>query len=327
MTKVLSISIAAYNIAEYLPSTLSMFEGMKNKELIEILVVNDGSKDQTAQIAREFETRLPGIVRLIDKDNGGWGSTVNSGIQNATGKYFKLLDGDDYYNILNLDKYVEFLSNCDSDMVLTPFLLFEDKTNKIFNVERFNDVFYRKDIFSPSELNTMYSMHETTFKTKMLKDFFPNISEHCFYTDIEYIVKGYLHVHTIQSYPSVIYMYRVAREGQSDSLTGRVKHYKDHLHVIHVLHSILSSNIDNSKVKELIKERFHGMIKRQNNIFLSMPACQKTKDELRGYDDWVKVNCPDLYESTSRTMRIVRASQYTLYYPISVLVRWYESRR
>ena len=206
MDKILSISIAAYNIAEYLPSTLVMFEGMHNKDLIEILVVNDGSKDQTSQIAREFEDRLPGIVRLIDKPNGGWGSTVNAGIQNATGKYFKLLDGDDYYDISNLEKFVEFLAKCDADMVLTPFLLFEDKTNKIFNVEKYKDIFYREDVFSPSELNTMLSMHETTFRTQMLKDNFPNISEHCFYTDIEYIVKGYLHVRSIQAYASVIDM-------------------------------------------------------------------------------------------------------------------------
>lgn len=327
MDKILSISIAAYNIAEYLPSTLVMFEGMHNKDLIEILVVNDGSKDQTSQIAREFEDRLPGIVRLIDKPNGGWGSTVNAGIQNATGKYFKLLDGDDYYDISNLEKFVEFLAKCDADMVLTPFLLFEDKTNKIFNVEKYKDIFYREDVFSPSELNTMLSMHETTFRTQMLKDNFPNISEHCFYTDIEYIVKGYLHVRSIQAYASVIYMYRIAREGQSDCLAGRIKHYKDHLHVIHVVHSILSGNIENNKVRELIQERFHGMIKRQNNIFLSMPACSNTKKELCEYDTWVKNNCPDLYGNTSRTMYIVRSSKFMLYYPVAWLVRWYESKR
>ena len=95
--KVLSISIAAYNVAYTLKECLDPF--LKSNVLgeLDIMVVDDGSSDNTAEIAEEYHALYPDTFRLIKKENGGWGSTVNTGIKEAKGMYFKQLDGDDYY--------------------------------------------------------------------------------------------------------------------------------------------------------------------------------------------------------------------------------------
>ena len=109
MEKILSISIAAYNIEKYICSTI---ESLINKDVIdkmEILIVSDGSTDNTVKIGKEYEKKYPGSIRVIEKKNGGWGSTVNTGIINAKGKYFKLIDGDDQAMTENLTEFIQYL--------------------------------------------------------------------------------------------------------------------------------------------------------------------------------------------------------------------------
>ena len=81
MEKILTFSIAAYNVEKYLDKLLKTIICVPNNEMVEVLVVNDGSKDNTAQIAKEYEKNYAGVVRLIDKENGGHGSTINRGIK------------------------------------------------------------------------------------------------------------------------------------------------------------------------------------------------------------------------------------------------------
>ena len=87
------------------------------KDELEVLIVDDGSKDDTAEIAKRYEERYPNTFKLVKKENGGWGSTLNKGIEIGTGKYFKQLDGDDYFSHENLDDFILYLKKykCRSD--------------------------------------------------------------------------------------------------------------------------------------------------------------------------------------------------------------------
>ena len=89
----LTIIVPAYNVEKYLEQCL---DSLVNQTIIahKVIVVNDGSTDSTAEIAMEYQEKYPDTFRLINKENGGWGSTLNVGIKNAIGKYFKQLDGD-----------------------------------------------------------------------------------------------------------------------------------------------------------------------------------------------------------------------------------------
>ena len=107
--KILTISVAAYNLENMIKENLDSFICCKEKENIEVIVTDDGSKDNTSKIVEEYEKKYPGIIKLVKQKNQGAGSTVNSGIKNAKGKYFKMIDGDDWVEPENLDKLINYL--------------------------------------------------------------------------------------------------------------------------------------------------------------------------------------------------------------------------
>ena len=96
MEKLLTISVAAYNVEAYLDQLMASVIASGVLDAIEVLIVSDGSTDRTAEIARGYEAQYPASVRLIEKPNGGHGSTINRGIREAKGKFFRALDGDDW---------------------------------------------------------------------------------------------------------------------------------------------------------------------------------------------------------------------------------------
>ena len=124
MTKIhrgyrVSVIIPVYNVEKYLRQTLDSFLAEEILEEIEILIVDDGSKDKTAAIGKEYERKYPGTFRVISKENGGHGSTINRGIQEAKGRYFKVVDGDDWVNTADFVKLVKALKNCTAEYVVT----------------------------------------------------------------------------------------------------------------------------------------------------------------------------------------------------------------
>ena len=127
---ILTVSIAAYNVEEYIRETLDSFTNIIGTGLVEILIIDDGSTDNTAKIAKEYVNKDSNTFKVISKKNGGWGSTVNCGINNSHGKYFKQLDGDDLFNKKNLKEFITFLENSEADLIISPFHSFSDDTGE-----------------------------------------------------------------------------------------------------------------------------------------------------------------------------------------------------
>ena len=128
MSKVLTISIAAYNVEKYIRQALDSLL-IKDIDKLEILVEDDGGTDGTADIVKEYEKKYPNSIKLVHKENGGYGSTINKSIGIATGKYFKQLDGDDWYDKSNLQKLVNILEKINSDVVYSPYVEVYEKNN------------------------------------------------------------------------------------------------------------------------------------------------------------------------------------------------------
>ena len=104
--KLLTIIIPSYNTMSFMDKNISTFLDERLFEKTEILIINDGSEDETATLARKYEKKYKGYIRLIDKENGGHGSTINIGIKEAKGKFFKVVDADDWVNTENLVKLI-----------------------------------------------------------------------------------------------------------------------------------------------------------------------------------------------------------------------------
>ena len=138
--KVLSISIAAYNVEKFIEETLA---SLCNEEVIndlDIIVVNDGSKDKTTGKVMRYVEKYPESIRIINKDNGGYGSTINTSLPLAKGKYYKLLDGDDWYDTYNLERLVNILKKCETDLVVTPHVQVVNETREETIVTPFKNI-------------------------------------------------------------------------------------------------------------------------------------------------------------------------------------------
>ena len=300
--KTLSISIAAYNVEEFLKNTLDSLVAPEIMDDIEVLIIDDGSKDNTAAIGKEFVDKYPNSFKVISKPNGGYGSTINAAIDAATGQYFKTLDGDDWYDTENLVRFVKDLKNMSADLILTPFTMVYEGTGEkqVISMER---KYQEKNITFeqlPEALYSKIKMHSVTYKTSILKENNIRIGEHCFYTDIEYISFPIVYVNDVNFLDYSIYQYRIGLEGQSVSDEGFRKHYKDHLRVVDRILEFYTINKENGLSKEKATFLFNilkALINTQYGIFFKLDNTEQTKHELIAFDTKLKQTNSMLYES------------------------------
>ena len=123
MGKILTISIAAYNIENYIEQSIKSCISENSIDDIEVLIMNDGSKDRTAEIAQRYADQYPQSVFLVNKENGGYGTNVTMALEMAKGKYFRLLDGDDFLDEGSIDDYVKLLKKQDTLLIVLRLMM------------------------------------------------------------------------------------------------------------------------------------------------------------------------------------------------------------
>ncbi len=319
--KILSVSIAAYNVEKTLDETLKHFLPIKQKDKLEVLIINDGSKDNTAEVAQKYIDKFPDIFRIINKQNGGWGSTLNSGIKAATGKYFKQLDGDDYFNEGNMDNFIEYLEMHDADMIYSPFVMFDDKTGGVIKqLGSYNWLFKENELIYLDELEEfMPAMHTLTVRTEILKKSGIQITEHCFYTDLEFVLKAFNECSTMYYFDKNIYYYRVARDGQSMSVTGVRKHYKEHQKVLMTMIDYMNNTVKNENVKREFFYRLRGAAYLQYIFYMALPCNFTNKREIKEYDKLLKTKSPKIYKELyiHQPIKFWREHNFFLYYALA----------
>ena len=304
--KVLTISIASYNVEGYIREILDEIAKCNMREYIEALVIDDGGTDGTKDIAQKYEIEFPGIIRFIHKENGGWGSTVNTGIKEARGKYFKLLDGDDLIYSADLDQFVSFLKSIDTDFILSDFRTFEDGSDRTLNIFKCPETLLHGNIYSIKDVaDIIYPrMHSSTFRTSLIMNENVMIQEKCFYTDVEYVMKSLLKVKSVAIYRGIVYNYRLARSGQSISLEGIRKHYKDHIKVIKEIFNIYRQISDRYDIIPIFKMRIIDLIETQYIMFFKL-GIEKEK-EVRTFERYLREDSPEFYDLVSRKVRVMR---------------------
>lgn len=319
--KVLTITVPSYNAEKYLDKCLTSFKHKAVMDDIEVLIVNDGSSDSTAEIASKYVDAYPSTYRLINKENGGHGSGVNTGIMNATGFYFKVVDADDW---VNTDAFVDFVnllkekanSDYPEDLIASDFLCIEDGTGNVLRkikateVEELYGNRYSFDNWHPDKV---IKMHSYTIRTKILKEHYRPLDEHCFYVDSEYITYPMPFVNTVYYDRRELYMYRLGRSGQTMSWEVLARNKNMHLHVLNQLVLFYEEVNDKlSKHKKLYLERCIGdLIDNQFQIYIILGNKKGMIAELRKWDRKMKAEHPRLYTSTSkRSISLIRKTNY-----------------
>ena len=220
--KYITFAIPCYNSEEYMEHAINSI--LPAGEDVEILVVNDGSKDQTAEIGKRYEAMYPGIVRVIDKENGGHGDAVNAGLSQASGVYFKVVDSDDWVDeealMKILNKVKEFVrTESVVDMIISNYVyekvgMEHKKVIHYRNVLPQNEVFRWDDIGS-FHLDQYILMHSVIYRTEMLKLCQLKLPKHTFYVDNIYVYYPLPHVRTLYYMDVDFYRYFIGRTDQS----------------------------------------------------------------------------------------------------------------
>ena len=297
-SKILTVTIPSYNVEKYLPVIIPTYLESSILEDIEILIVNDGSKDDTAKLGLQFEQEYPGTVKVVNKENGGHGSTINKGIEIATGKYFKVIDGDDWVDTKGFVKLINELKNCDADLVMNSFdrvnIDSGESTRTAINGLISGKIYSFDDIL-PSIIDN-YQLHSNTYKLSVLKDM-KRIDEHCFYVDQEYIVYPIDRIQTVVYLDFDVYQYRVGNAEQSMSLKSMQKNRDMHKRVIFSLLGFLKENKHSKNVENILAFKVRKMSQIQIDTYFSMERSKEIRRELFSFLAQLKLENPVIYGS------------------------------
>ncbi len=223
MSPILSLVVPCYNSAAYMKRCLDSLIDPASPD-IEIIIVNDGSTDDTARIADEYALEYPNHVRVIHKENGGHGSAINAGLRVARGTYFKVVDSDDwldesaYHKVLTLLRGL-FEDGKELDLLITNFV-YEKQGKRVKRVVHYRRALPRNEMLNWEQVGSFWTwqymlMHAMTYRTQLLRDANLHVPEKSFYVDNYFAFVPLPHVKRLQYLDVDMYRYFIGRSDQS----------------------------------------------------------------------------------------------------------------
>lgn len=222
--KTLSLIIPTYNMAYLLPRCLDSVISPDTVERLEVVVVNDGSSDNTKEIAQSYAARYPQCVRLTDKSNGNYGSTINAVLPHISGKYVKILDADDWFDTDALSLYLNELDSLTEATDISVCHYITHHANGTDEIVRYN--IYSREPYTYGKVYDLdeilsggfvryFPMHMLAYRAAFIKEIGYRQSEGISYTDIEWTTFPLFHARNIIFHDIVLYHYVLGREGQT----------------------------------------------------------------------------------------------------------------
>lgn len=309
MNKILTLIIPTYNMEKYLNKCLTSLiinddELMKQ---LEILVIIDGAKDRSSEIAHTYECKYPNTFRVIDKENGNYGSCINRGLKEATGKYIKILDADDYFNTSNFTQYIKFLNENDADLIISDFQIvnenYEVTKTITFNLQH-SQTLYFSDIYKDVSIKNL-QMHATTYKKEIFSSLNYKQTEGISYTDQEWMFHPMSNIKKVIYYNRSVYNYLIGREGQTmdpQIISKQISHTILGIkNMLDIYNKILDKSIE---VQEYLDYR---LCLRVNYVYNHYLLKENDTDStiLNEFDNHIKVHSPYFYHKVNDNNKIL----------------------
>lgn len=327
MEKLLTIVVPAYNVEKYIKNCLDSFIDLSVLRSLEILIVDDGSTDSTASLAHTYEQKYPYSFKVLSKENGGHGSTINYAIPRATGKYFKVVDGDDWLDKSILPQFVQLLKHTHSDVISNDFNLVDDRTKKVTKRRKAvsNSYHYNREWgFAEAVMDPLITIHSMTIRTDVLQKNDIRVDEHCFYEDQEYILYPIPYCTSITFSPLPLYQYRLGRSGQSVDIKMMIKRHDQHLKVLDALfeYNNVHGNLQTYK-KQYLERGIAEAVDDEYQIFLAKGNDTRNVEQMKKFDEMLREEHPGVYQVCSRKqIWLIRKTDFKAF-PI---VAWFYSK-
>ena len=220
--KLLTFTVPCYNSEAYMEKCIRSL--LTGGEDVEIIIVDDGSRDGTAAIADRFAAEYPTIVKVVHQENGGHGEAVNAGLRNATGLYFKVVDSDDWVNQEAYEKVLSTLKRLLHEQQVIDMMIcnyvYEKQGALRKKVMRYKTAFPREEVFGWNNVKFLHKgqyilMHSVIYRTKMLYDCGLELPKHTFYVDNIFVFDPLPYVKQMYYLDVNFYRYFIGREDQS----------------------------------------------------------------------------------------------------------------
>lgn len=307
MQKLLTVVVPIYKVEKYINKCLdSLILPAEQMRLLEVIAVNDGTPDNSALMAREYESKYPDVFRVINQDNGGHGSAWNKGVELATGKYLRFLDSDDW--LTNLSQFIERLQCHDVDLVFTDLQNVHETSRRL---DRFYscsmamepDKEYDAEAYDWSKTAHLHdgfnvtNFHTCTYRTELLKRFHPVFFEKMYYDDEILHVLPLCVAKSFAYINLTLYNYLKGREGQTTdpkvlarNVQFKVK-IRKHLVLFYEEHKPQSLNLDAKIQNILISRNMHTF-----RLMASAPR-RESLEEMSEMYLWLQEHYPRFIET------------------------------
>lgn len=309
--KILSVSIAAYNAEATLTKALDSCLA-PGAEQMEVIIVDDGSTDGTEKVAEEYVEQWPDIFRLIRKTNGGYGSAQMAALAQASGRYFRTLDSDDWFDPDALTRVLSYLKDCTTDVVFTNYCTVRgnriQETFEVCKGRKAGKIYTYDTLEQPAP---DMEIHGLNCRTQMLQAAKIRLLPHCSYTDMAYTFLGMAAARTMSFCPENLYRYRLGRDGQSVSIESYQKHFEDYVKVTEQILDVADTLPEGAKGRILLA-RARDIAQYGIELLLRFPPDKKVQKRLEDYDRSLRTKHPRIAaQMHNKNTALLRYSRYT----------------
>lgn len=317
MEKTLTISIAAYNVEDYIEDTLNSLIVPEILDDLEVFIIDDGGCDKTLSIAEKYEKEYPNTFHAIHKENGGYGTTVNWSVKNATGKYIKLLDGDDWFDTNGLKQLIKCLKKTDVDVIISNSAFVKEGRKKEMypHCKKLSNRTMTLDEASNLPVVAMWGY---CFKLDMLRKNYSNLPEKTLYTDQIFVMRALSKAKTVQFIGEIVYYWRLGRDEQSNNINSIRKNYKDIIKVADIISKEYQNMIKNEN-EELYQFQLKRAAAYYSVSIVMLCRLEHNKKNLKLIKEWekkTKLNAPHIYRAAkqSKKVALLRGTKYLAYW-------------
>lgn len=300
MGKLLSFAVPCYNSAAYMEKCVESL--LLGGEDVEILIVDDGStKDNTAEIADRLQNEYPTIIKAIHQENGGHGEAVNTGIKNATGRYFKVVDSDDKVDPEAYKEVIKTLKEFDDDpldMLISNFV-YDKEGAKHKHVMQYRSVLPRGLVFDWDTCGHFKKgqyilMHSVIYRTELLRKSGIKLPSHTFYVDNIYVFEPMPYVRRMYYLDVDFYLYYIGRDDQSVNETVMMGRVDQQERVNNIMFDYLSERAELKETNKKLYEYMYSYLEIITTVTSILYILRGDEESLKAKDEfWEKMEIKD----------------------------------